>query len=273
MNRLLSSIISSMITLLILASCTSTQTPTSVTPADPAVEISSSQTGDALEIVASGQKISLQANSNSASVSFHWKLVGSGSLTSDSDPVIQYEAPQSVDVEEEVTVIVTVTDPSTGNAKDDYIIIRLLPSATSSSQTPPPATVDTPSTESPVSSAEAIVLDTAGFLVQPSGGQDEFFLDMRPDGDCVDLSGYTIEMTFQGAEGMQVQLFFKNAQFRNVYAFPTSFISGQPVRFDPAVDDRNVDEFDDFSCIAAVGAKIWGGAQGVQITSARLFKP
>jgi hypothetical protein len=242
------------------------------------VEIGSAQEGEVLEIVPHGQKISLWADPSTSGVSFDWKVeAGSGILTSKTDPSVQYVAPDSVESEEEVTVSVTVTDPETHRTAHDRIVIRLLP------PTPPPAAEtlalsQTPTpTPLPPSSGDVIVLDPARFITQTVPGGEDFFQDIRPRGkDCVDLRGYTLEITFETSgkgEGKQAQLWFKNSQFENVFAYPESITSSQPMRFNPAVDPCNVCDFTDFSCISSVGAKVWGGTQGVQLTSARLVGP
>lgn len=135
---------------------------------------------------------------------------------------------------------------------------------------------DAPSPSAPSSSEEeTLQLESAKFVVQGA----EFLLDARygaipdlPHDDGVNLSSYILEITFQGGEGKEAQLFFKDSNWGNVYSKRKQIISGQPLRFDPAVDPRDVDDFQDFTRIYGIGAKIDGGMEGVNITSARLIK-
>jgi hypothetical protein len=116
------------------------------------------------------------------------------------------------------------------------------------------------------------------FIVQG----DEFFLDIRYNaipcvldsgrGYGVNLSNYILEMTFQGGDGRQAQLYLKNYEWANVYSKRKRITSGQPLRFDPINDPCDVCDFRDFGNIYAIGAKIWGGTQGVEIVSACLIE-
>jgi mannan endo-1,4-beta-mannosidase len=85
------------------------------------------------------------------------------------------------------------------------------------------------------------------------------------------LSNLDLEFVFHEGDGQQVQLWYKDQNWRNVYSFPYPITSGQPSRYNSFTDGRNVDEFDDFTHIYAIGAKVWGGVDGVQIISARLI--
>jgi hypothetical protein len=266
MNKLFLTAILLAVTLLILGACTSPETSTQVGETELSVEIHSSQEGEVLEIASNGQKIPLWVDPIPG-VSFQWKLTGSGDLTNKTDPSIQYEVPQSVEGEEEVLVTVTATNPKTNHTASDYIVIRLRPS-TSIASVP----------DASIPGSGELQLDPAKFIVQDSQSGEEFFLDTRfgdvpglPLDDGVDLSNYVLEFTVQGGDGKEVQLYFKNSNWENVFAYPKQIVSGQPIRFDPAVDDRDVDQFQDFTHIYAVGAKIWGGVQGVKIVSARLI--
>jgi hypothetical protein len=270
---------------LVLAACGAVQAPTQAGDNGPVAQISLPQADEVLEIIPNGQKISLRADTASAEAVIEWKLTGNGSLSSKTEPVIQYVAPQSVDADEEVTITVTVTDPRTGRSASDHIVIRLLSSSvTTDRATPlpptsgpvPPTATSTPTLDSGLTTG-TLELDPTKFITQTVPDGEDFFQDIRRDGACVDLRGYILEITFeiasQAGEGKQAQLWFKGAGFRNVYAFPEPIVSGQPMRFDPTVDPLNVSEFNDLSCINAVGAKIWGGTQGLAIAAARLIRP
>lgn len=128
---------------------------------------------------------------------------------------------------------------------------------------------------------DVIELNPADFKMQDGdrdGEAEEFILDTRfgaipdlPVQDGVDLKYYDLEFTFQGGDGKQAQLWYKNQNWANVYSFPYSITSGQPIHYNPFADGRNVDEFDDFAHIYAIGAKVWEGVDGVQLISARLI--
>jgi DNA-binding CsgD family transcriptional regulator len=104
----------------------------------------------------------------------------------------------------------------------------------------------------------------------------EFLYDVRRDGVGVDLSGCTLKFVFRGGDGKRVQFFFKNCRvdpWLNVYSTDKMIASGQVMSFNPAEDNRAVIEFDDFSYICGVGAKIKGGIEDVQIDNASLVAP
>jgi hypothetical protein len=117
--------------------------------------------------------------------------------------------------------------------------------------------------------------------VQTVGGGQEFYLDLRyggvsnpelPHPDGVDLSAYTLEITLRGPQ-KDAQLFFKDRGFNNLYSERKPITSDDhPMRFDPVHDPCEVCQFRDLTHIYAVGAKIWGGVQGVDIISARLVE-
>ena len=90
--------------------------------------------------------------------------------------------------------------------------------------------------------------------------------------DGVDLSNYDLEFTFQGGDGREVQLWYKDSTWRYVYSFPYTIQSGQSIRYNPFTDGRNVDEFNDFAHIYAIGAKVFGGVESIPITSVNLIK-
>lgn len=132
-------------------------------------------------------------------------------------------------------------------------------------------------------SQQALTVSLPTMMFSTQGG-NEFILDFtkmkitglptqgKPSTDGVDLKEYDLEMTFTGAEGRQIQLWFKNSEWKNVYAFPVAAQTGKPIRFNPMKDDRNVNDFSDFSHIYAVGAKVFGGLEGTKVESARLIK-
>lgn len=110
---------------------------------------------------------------------------------------------------------------------------------------------------------------------------DEFIFDTRSkpirglrESGGVDLRWYDLEFTFQGGrDKAQVQLWYKGQGFANVYSRRYPIIPGEAIRYDPFRDGRDVDEFDDFSHIWAVGAKVIGvGTQEVKLTSAKLIR-
>ncbi len=168
--------------------------------------------------------------------------------------------------------------------------IRSLPQATTSQQVKPavvppkPAVAPKPNktevTQPKIQGVGAIEIDPSQFTVQ---GGEEFYLDVSYGLDGVapasgertgvDLRGYDLEITFKGGGGKQAQLYFKNPSWKNVYSYLRTIVPNQPVRYDPSNKaDRNVDEFNDFSHIYAIGAKINGGANGVKIVRVRLIK-
>lgn len=68
---------------------------------------------------------------------------------------------------------------------------------------------------------DAIGVDPGTFVEQGN----EFYLDVRhgvirdlPTADGVDLSGYDLEVTFDGGSGRLAQLFYKNERGKNVYS-------------------------------------------------------
>lgn len=142
---------------------------------------------------------------------------------------------------------------------------------TPTTSTTPTVTTTTTRTPTPT----VIDVNPAAFKIQG----DEFLFDSRynvisglPIKDGVNLSNYDLEFAFQGGGGRQVQLWYKDSKGGNVYSFPYTIKSGQSIRYNPLTDGRNVDEFDDFTHIYAIGAKIWGGVEGIQITSVKLIK-
>lgn len=159
------------------------------------------------------------------------------------------------------------------------LALTLILSGCNSSPTPTPTlTLASPPSPSPVG---VIELNPTDFKVQDGdrdGVAEEFILDTRfgaipglPMQDGVDLSNHDLEFVFHGGDRQQVQLWYKNQEWANVYSFLYPITSGQPIRYNPFADDRNVDEFDDFTHIYAIGAKVWGGVEGVQIIFARLI--
>jgi hypothetical protein len=137
-------------------------------------------------------------------------------------------------------------------------------------ETPTP-TVSNTKVSTPTSTIPPIILK--GVIVQdvqPDG--QEFYYDIRKGKTGISLEGYTLEITFQGGDGRDAQLFFKDCDFLNRYAIPQPIISGQAMRFNPAIDDLAVNQFSDFTCINAVGAKVFGGVQGIKIVDAQLIK-
>jgi hypothetical protein len=131
---------------------------------------------------------------------------------------------------------------------------------------------------------EIIELNPTGFETQDTDGDgidDQFFLHTNykqpdldlPIQDGIDLSNYGLEFTFQGVDGRQAHLFYKSGQdYANVCSCPYPISSGQPIRYNPFADGREQsDPGFDFTHIWAIGARIPGGIEGVQIESARLI--
>ena len=118
-----------------------------------------------------------------------------------------------------------------------------------------------------------IPLDTNAFELQSVEDGEEQFLDIRRGDLCRDLSNHTLEVVFDGGDEKEIQLFFKDEDFRNAYSRQKVIVSGEPLRFNPEVDPSDVfDEGFMQSCINLVGVKVVGEFQDVEITSARLFK-
>jgi hypothetical protein len=180
----------------------------------------------------------------------------------------------------------TPTPPPTPTAMDQLTETPTLMRTPTLADTPTPAPTESLSTDTPTpprgGGTLVIELDPADFKIQDGDGDgiaEEFFLDTRfgaipglPVQDGVDLSNYDLEFTFEARDGQEAQLWYKGRSWKNVFSFPYPITFGQPIRYDPFSDGRNVDEFSDFSHIWGVGAKIWGGVEGVQITSARLIQ-
>ncbi len=132
-----------------------------------------------------------------------------------------------------------------------------------------------------VRQSDPITIQPKYFIIQsssPEGPPDEFFLDLQQvqipaptenGGIDYDLRRYSLELTFEGDE-RQVQLWYKNPTWGNVYSKNFIITSGEPICFNPFTDSRATDDFDDFSNIRAIGAKLIPNAEGVQIISARL---
>lgn len=95
-----------------------------------------------------------------------------------------------------------------------------------------------------------------------------------PVKDGIDLSDYDLEFTFQGGDEKEVQLWYKSApNFDNLRSLPKKIISDEPIRYNPVVEDsEQSDSGFDFAHIWAIGARISGGVEGVELTSARLVK-
>lgn len=114
-------------------------------------------------------------------------------------------------------------------------------------------------------------------------GGNEFILDTRYNvivglpireerEKGVDLTKYDLEFTFKNANGRQIQLWYKNSSWRNVYSYPYTIQKEQSIRYNPFNDGRNVDEFNDFSHIYAIGAKVFDGLKNIQIISVKLIR-
>ncbi|MFH1593184.1 MAG: peptidoglycan-binding protein [Candidatus Omnitrophota bacterium] len=93
---------------------------------------------------------------------------------------------------------------------------------------------------------------------------DELFLDLRfgvlpgmTVDDGVDLTGCALRFEFKNGKTGELQIFFKDNKWANVYSYPTLTENGV-IGFDPATDNRNINQFEDFSHIYAVGAKVFG---------------
>lgn len=138
----------------------------------------------------------------------------------------------------------------------------------------------TPGEELPKTPPHVLHVAPSSFKIQG----DEFILDTRYNvivglpirgersTDGVDLTKYDLEFTFKNAEGRQIQLWYKNSSWRNVYSYPYTILREQPIRYNPFTGGRNVDEFSDFTHIYAIGAKVFGGLKGIQIASVKLIR-
>lgn len=92
--------------------------------------------------------------------------------------------------------------------------------------------------------------------------RDDWYVPFA-DGTLADARGapaYALELEVANPtrRPVQVQLWFKDPRYRNVYSFPVEIRPGtkREIRFDPAKDRRDVDEFQDFRRVHAVGMKI-----------------
>jgi hypothetical protein len=102
---------------------------------------------------------------------------------------------------------------------------------------------------------------------------EDFGLPKSDDRAGVDLTKYDLEFTFRNANGKKVQLWYKDSEFRNVYSWLRTIERNKPIRFNPsAKGSRNVDQFNDFTHIYAIGAKVVGGLNDIQITSVKLIR-
>jgi hypothetical protein len=136
----------------------------------------------------------------------------------------------------------------------------------------PPTNTSVPPTDPPASAtaSQCVLIDPAAYIVQDVDDDQEFFFELRQNGAGVDLRGCALEFVFQGGNGKHVQLWFKDCSWKTVMAHPQTIVNGQAIRFDPATEPRRIDEFNDFNCIFAIGAKVYGGVQGIQIAEVRL---
>jgi hypothetical protein len=122
-------------------------------------------------------------------------------------------------------------------------------------------------------------ISSSSFKIQ---GGDEFILDTQriklglPDQDVrakgINLNNYDLEFTFKNADGKHIQLWYKDSSWKNVYSWEYTIRGEEPIRYNPFADGRNVDEFDDFTRIYAIGAKVREGVKGIQIHKAKLIR-
>lgn len=89
--------------------------------------------------------------------------------------------------------------------------------------------------------------------------------------DGVDLSDYDLQITFLGGDGKNVQLYYRNNTWANVYSSLRRIESNQPIRFSPVTDQSDVRQFEDFRHIYSVGAQFYGGMNDIKIVSAKLI--
>jgi hypothetical protein len=143
-----------------------------------------------------------------------------------------------------------------------------LPAASS---TPKPAKTPSPTKNTPSLLNQTPPIILTEHTVQDATDGQEFYFDIRKRESGIDLSGYTLEITLRGGDGRNAQLFFKDCDFKNVYSIAQPIPDKLPIQFNPASDPREVDEFSDFTCIAAVGVKIFDNAKGIKIVSAQLI--
>ncbi|MDH5301063.1 MAG: hypothetical protein OEW58_06845 [Gammaproteobacteria bacterium] len=152
--------------------------------------------------------------------------------------------------------------------------------AVSSSPSAPPtsssSTSSLPKSQAPTKPEQAVItLSTSSF----KKSSDEWSLDVRSlylpklrskQGEGLDLSKYNLEFTFQGAGDKQVQLWFRNADWKNVYSDAHTTIDNSPITFDPSRDPRAVNQFNDFSNIFQVGVKVFDEIGDTQLVAAKL---
>lgn len=255
------------------AGCASTPSPEAAAVAvTPAMTILANPN---ISDVPAGEQVVISVEATGANLEIRWSATR-GALSSTEGPSTIYTAPNEPGPDA-VTVIVT----SGGGVTTKTIAFTVV-----AAQMTTPAIVPTvtPSPSPPGSDAIGVIeLNPDDFVVQDGdndGIVEEFFLDIcfgaipgLPVQDGVDLSNCDLEFTFRGGDGKKVQLWYKNGNWANVYSFPYTIDSDQPIRYNPFADGRNVDEFIDFTHIYAIGAKVFGGIEDVEITSARIITP
>ncbi|MFQ6026244.1 MAG: hypothetical protein ACE5Q6_01875 [Dehalococcoidia bacterium] len=138
---------------------------------------------------------------------------------------------------------------------------------------PPPTPTPPPTPE------VSIEIPPELFRVQSEG--EEFIVELkkypqifRPaekSPGAYDLSGYGLIFQFNlGDETKTGQLFFKDPSWKNLYSCDQRISTGDTVSFAPGNDCIWVEEFKELSNIRAVGAKFFGGVEGVEIVFAGL---
>ncbi len=80
------------------------------------------------------------------------------------------------------------------------------------------------------------------------------------DSEGLNLTDYDLQVVLQGSsvDGKLVQVFYKDQQAKNIYSRSYLVRRGEPIRFDPQQDPREINEFSDFTRIFEVGAKVYG---------------
>jgi hypothetical protein len=134
--------------------------------------------------------------------------------------------------------------------------------------------VDEQSIKLHVSRPQTISL--GAYLFQKERDEMQLHLVFKPvpglhQDDGVDLSDYDLQITFLGGDGKNLQLYYRNNTWANVYSSLRPITSNQPIRFNPTTDRSDVRQFSDFSHIYSVGAQFFGGMDDIKIVSAKLI--
>lgn len=264
-----------LVVILGFSGCNLVSTPTLEATVVAPIPVATIVTHPNLTEVPAGDQIAISAKTTGVNLQIRWS-VNRGGLSNTEGPSTIYTAPNEPGPD---TVDVIVTSNGSGTTTNTVAFTVMAASTVTPTNIPP--VTPSPSPSSPNSDVGVIELNPADFVAQDGdrdGIKEELILDTRfgaipdlPIQDGVNLSDYDLEFTFQGGDGKEVQLWYKSQDWTNVYSFPSTITSGRPIRYNPLTDGRNVDEFDDFTHIYAIGAKVFGGIEEIRIVSARLI--